>query len=256
MKHETKKLICLLWGIVLSVAIVVAGLLLMAACLQIYLSGGTQIYTPEKVALSFGRIAVPVYICLGLIVGGFILHLILWQVPGKDPRIKHPAMQLRRLQLTRDPRQADGEKRDALRRLRGRRLTLQLILLAICLLCGGTFLFFALVNITFYPDAADATAYVVSLMPVFAPCAAAILGYGVLASYLTRRNAEKQIALYKQCPPLPQQQLTDKKSGLWVLRCAILVLAVAVMIYGLATGGWQDVLTKAVNICTECVGLG
>ena len=256
MKQDTKKMIRLLFGIVLSVVLVAAGFLLMAACLQIFLSGGKQLYTPAKVAAAFGRIAVPIYICLGLIVAGFILHLVLWPTPGKDPKIKLPAMQLRRLQLTRDPRQADSEKQSALRRLRNRRLVLQLILLAVCILSAGVFLFFALTNSVFYPEAADATAYVVSLMPVFAPCVTVALGYGVLTAYLARRNVEKQLTLYKQCPPLPQNKQPEKKTGIQIVRYAIVALALAAVIWGLATGGWQDVLTKAVNICTECVGLG
>lgn len=255
MNQDTKKRIRLLFGILLSAMLVVVGYLLIAACLQIYMSGGEQIYTPEKVATVFGRIAVPVYICLGLIAAGFVLHLALWQAPGKDPKIKHPVMQLRRLQLTRDITQADNDKQTALGKLRSGRLALQLILLIVCILCAGVFVFFALTNSVFFPEPAQATAYVVSLMPVFAPCTAVPLCYGLVTTYLARRNVEKQIALFKQCPPLPQGK-TCKQTGIRIVRYAILVLALATVVYGLATGGWQDVLTKAVNICTECVGLG
>ncbi len=41
-----------------------------------------------------------------------------------------------------------------------------------------------------------------------------------------------------------------------VIRTVILCLALAALAYGYFTGGTVDVLTKAVNICTECVGLG
>ncbi|MBO5868321.1 MAG: thioredoxin [Oscillospiraceae bacterium] len=40
------------------------------------------------------------------------------------------------------------------------------------------------------------------------------------------------------------------------MRWALLGVAVFLFVFGLFTGGTQDVLTKAVNICTECVGLG
>lgn len=39
-------------------------------------------------------------------------------------------------------------------------------------------------------------------------------------------------------------------------RLAILFVAVFCFVYGLLTGGTADVLTKAINICTECIGLG
>ena len=46
----------------------------------------------------------------------------------------------------------------------------------------------------------------------------------------------------------------NKKETL--LRLTILFLAVFFVVYGLITGGTADVLTKAINICTECIGLG
>ncbi len=55
-----------------------------------------------------------------------------------------------------------------------------------------------------------------------------------------------------QCPkptPLP------KALPGWV-RYAMLGAAIALTAFGYFAGGWEDVLTKAVNICTECVGLG
>ncbi|MBE6563056.1 MAG: thioredoxin [Ruminococcaceae bacterium] len=41
-----------------------------------------------------------------------------------------------------------------------------------------------------------------------------------------------------------------------MVKLAILILAAAALIYGAIAGGTADVLTKAVNICTECIGLG
>ena len=41
-----------------------------------------------------------------------------------------------------------------------------------------------------------------------------------------------------------------------ICKYAVIVLAVALLVYGFISGGTADVLTKAKNICTECVGLG
>ncbi|MBQ1371566.1 MAG: hypothetical protein IIY70_01415 [Oscillospiraceae bacterium] len=40
------------------------------------------------------------------------------------------------------------------------------------------------------------------------------------------------------------------------LRYALFALAVLLIVLGILNGGLQDVLTKAVNLCTECIGLG
>lgn len=42
---------------------------------------------------------------------------------------------------------------------------------------------------------------------------------------------------------------------LW-LRYALLCLAFVFTVLGILNGGLKDVLVKAVNICTECIGLG
>ena len=117
----------LVFGILVSLAAIAAGVCFITACLGIYLSGGDQIYTPEKVAAAFRPIAVPVYICLGLILVSILLQLVLWQVPGKAPKTKQIAMQLRRLQLTRDPAAADDSRRAAIGKIRKGRNALYIV---------------------------------------------------------------------------------------------------------------------------------
>ncbi|MBR6593976.1 MAG: thioredoxin [Clostridia bacterium] len=48
--------------------------------------------------------------------------------------------------------------------------------------------------------------------------------------------------------------MADKAAG-WV-RLALLVIGAVLLTVGICMGGMADVLTKAINICTECVGLG
>ena len=56
--------------------------------------------------------------------------------------------------------------------------------------------------------------------------------------------------------PVPQVPKMNHAKLIMALRWALVCLAVAVLVYGFCTGGTADVLTKAKNICTECVGLG
>lgn len=39
-------------------------------------------------------------------------------------------------------------------------------------------------------------------------------------------------------------------------RIALYALAIIMMVWGVMNGGLRDVLVKAINICTECIGLG
>ena len=68
----TKKRIHLIYSILLSVALAVAGICLMVACVGIY-NAGDRPFSPEAVAAAFSGIALPVYICLALVAGGFLL---------------------------------------------------------------------------------------------------------------------------------------------------------------------------------------
>ncbi len=41
-----------------------------------------------------------------------------------------------------------------------------------------------------------------------------------------------------------------------IIRWCLLALALVIAATGALTGGTRDVLTKAINICSECIGLG
>ena len=78
MTQETKKRIHLVYGIAVGAISILAGICLIAACLNIYYSGvasdAGQIYTRQVVAESFTKIAIPVYSCLVLVIGGMIFN--------------------------------------------------------------------------------------------------------------------------------------------------------------------------------------
>jgi uncharacterized membrane protein len=79
MTKETKMRILRIYNILLGVVIVIAALCLMAGCLSIY-SSGDQPYSPEIVASTFSKIAIPVFLCIGMIFLGFVLNFLLTPV--------------------------------------------------------------------------------------------------------------------------------------------------------------------------------
>lgn len=50
--------------------------------------------------------------------------------------------------------------------------------------------------------------------------------------------------------------VASSKLTLLIVRVALLIFAVTFIILGIFNGGADDVLGKAINICTECIGLG
>ena len=56
----------------------------------------------------------------------------------------------------------------------------------------------------------------------------------------------------------PNAARAEKDGGTFAprLRAILYVLAGALIVLGVVNGGLYDVLVKAINICTECIGLG
>lgn len=59
---------------------------------------------------------------------------------------------------------------------------------------------------------------------------------------------------YGKIHPCPPRTCSAKK--VLIFRLLLLCLGVLFIIAGVANGGSRDVLVKAINICTECIGLG
>ena len=72
------------------------------------------------------------------------------------------------------------------------------------------------------------------------------------------REAEKALAKPQNNPkkPAPKKSEKGKTVGVWSLRVAIFALAVCLLVVGVQNGGMREVFLKAINICTQCIGLG
>ena len=107
----------------------------------------------------------------------------------------------------------------------------------------------------------DVTDAMIAIMPLFAICVLIPLGYTLFTVYFCRNSIREEIALYKLATapatdPTPALPRRLSKKAMLAIRCGILVLSVALIAIGAATGGVEAIVAKAVAICTECIGLG
>ena len=58
----------------------------------------------------------------------------------------------------------------------------------------------------------------------------------------------------RRCTPAQVAVQATRAQARW--RVALYVLAAMLLAAGMLNGGMRDVLMKAINICTECIGLG
>ena len=78
----------------------------------------------------------------------------------------------------------------------------------------------------------------------------------IAASFLCRCSMEREIALLKGVSGDKAPEVTTKPSRVTYVRIALYAVAAILIVLGINNGGMRDVLIKAINICTECIGLG
>lgn len=89
-----------------------------------------------------------------------------------------------------------------------------------------------------------------------------VLAFAIMiaASFLNLRSMEREMEAIKAADTKPAaktekaQQCTGKRTNL--VRIALFAAAALFVVLGVTNGGMRDVLIKAINICTECIGLG
>jgi len=257
MPEKRKQYIHLLYGIALSAMLAVSAILLMVACVGICRSG-EQPFSPESVAAAFSPIAIPVLCTAALVIIGFVLDLFLPKTDKKTAVPTQYSMTLKRMRKRADLGQADA---DTLRRISAQQQTRKLHkLISAGLLVAGSivFLCYALQKDAFHPTQINDS--VIRAMAVLLPCMAVPFGYAIFAAFHARVSIKKEIELLKQLPTRPaasdEEASQRERNTIASARSLLLCIGAAALIYGLLSGGTADVLTKAINICTECVGLG
>lgn len=262
MSNDIRKLVHRIYGIAISAVTVIAGARLAWACYGIYTDGkaaGGQIYTRAIVAEAFREVALPVYLCLALVIGGFLLHLLLPPERQKAVPEKNRQLILNRLYAKADLAQSDPILVAEIQKQKKARRLHTLIGAALLAIFSVIFLIYAC-NDALWPEVAQITPVMARSVLLLLGCLVIPTGYAIFDAYFCRRSMDKEIDLLKQAakgsPAPAAQPACHCGKALVIARCVIVVLAVVLMIYGYSTGGISDVIAKAAAICTECVGLG
>ena len=69
-------------------------------------------------------------------------------------------------------------------------------------------------------------------------------------------RAERPVSLTAQVRQALSHWKQQTEAPAQRIRIALLAAAVLLIVLGILNGGMYDVLVKAINICTECIGLG
>lgn len=260
MSKKTIQHIRFVYSIVLSLMLIVTGILLMISCVNIYKIGNRP-FTPENISTAFSKIAVPVWVTVALSVIGLIAMPFLPAEKSRVKAMKEKKSTLALLQKKLDTQTCDQNALLLIKKEQKIHTILQIGAIAVVCAVAIPAIIYAF---NFNHFSADYNASVIAACLWILPAAFVAMGASIAFLYLENASVERQIgyvksaiAQSKNVSSAPQAQKHRNHAKLMMgIRIALLVIALALIIAGILNGGMADVLAKAVNICTECIGLG
>ena len=95
-----------------------------------------------------------------------------------------------------------------------------------------------------------------ALMMHVLPCAICAVGAVWAAEVLCASSRARECAALKEMPKGKLLPAREKPLPVGAIRLVLGGAAIVFIVLGVMNGGLRDVLVKAINICTECIGLG
>lgn len=271
MNERVCNAIRLVYKIVFAVWSVLVGALLIWQTLDVYLSGiapdytGEYIYSYERVAQALGKIAVPGILWLVLLLAGIVFWLVF---PEREKQaFKRDNLYLLFRLKKRVPITVSEDLRAVQESVKKHDRILFFIRLFCILVClvGAVYSVVYLANPAHFPKT-DVTGEVLNMVKNVFPW----VGVGMLLFCLSivyeKLTVGKQLSAVKQLTAGVKEKVQKPHGKLYAffhhekfllgVRIAVGCIGAAFVAWGIFNGGAHDVLIKAINICTECIGLG
>ncbi|MBO5313425.1 MAG: hypothetical protein J6B29_05605 [Clostridia bacterium] len=280
------KLVHLIYGIVVSLLLCLCGALAIHACIEIYRSG-PEPFTRASIAHHFGRISWAVYTLIAFILGGAVLNIVL---PLEKEKVRGSVNNS--LVLARSRRSLKGCSQESYDKMeREQILRFVMLTVSFILILAGSIssLVYAITQLDIYA-LIDGQENTVDISGEIARASLNILYfyiipfiYTVVTVYACNASVKRENELVKAeirngCatdeeikPSLVGGAVNGLKAegdkvksvasrfGKYpsiALSCILAVVAVVFIVMGIANGGMNDVVAKAIAICRECIGMG
>lgn len=265
MSQETRKTIYLIYGVALTLLILVVGVMLVASCIRIYESGDAP-FTRASIAAALKPLGIPAFLLLDLLLAGVLLSIVLPLDAERVRPIRENAAVLARLQKrTGEISDRREHKKRTVIRISAAALTLLLYVYPTVYLLTPSH--FTLEGLTEDVRRAALTVLIATALALVVVTVASLL-----VSASLKREIEETKALLAMQEQSPVARVGDEaphrtgklrafltaheKKICLCVRVAVLTVAVLFIVLGVLNGGAKDVLAKAARICTECIGLG
>lgn len=263
------------YGLFLGAYTIAIGVLFIVQAADIYYSGVSEglahgMYERADVAARLRILLAPLLIYLVAVIAGFVLSE-LYPVE-KKAFFKPDAIAIRARFEKRLPAVSEeGEALGLIQRNRKLRFGVRLFSGLFCLLAAAMCMAYLFNAAHFAKEDlnGEILAMLVGVMPWVGAAFVVVLGETAFELILSRRElpAVKRLVAAGGEPARSSfffekidgvKERVGKKRSLLLLiaRCALGGAAIALLLAGAFNGGAHDVLVKAINICTECIGLG
>lgn len=265
--ERNKERIRFVLGVITSVMTVAAGVLFIISCYSIYKSGDAP-FTRESISEAFSKIAIPVYVSICFIVLGICFGVIF---PKEEEKLKGKRTDLivmKKLYAKADLGGFNTEIGERVKKEEKFRRILVYVNAALLILSTTLPLIYLLNPDNFPAVSGEYNAEIKRGMLVCLLCLTPLFIYEFYYVIAYGRSVKREIELLRRAPISVEGKSVDKtdkvrdfvnnnKHSLVLgVRIALIGCAAVFIILGISNGGMSDVLNKAINICTECIGLG
>jgi len=264
MKEDINIKVNKIFKIVFSALTLIVGCLFLWQTADIYFTGkevGEQIYTYKTIGKHFGSIAIPTIIWIVGIIVGIVFHFV-FPLPKEKLTAKKEYERLFRIYNSKFDVSSIEDKKalDILNKEKLRRLICKIVLGVILLICTVMTCCFVF-NFSNYSKDGNLIKEMVNITVHILPWLLISFGFGVGYLYIVEMSYKMSFETIKGAKLEKKENVLKEasfivKHGVLITRILVLTVAVVFIVIGIVNKDYVDVLHKAKNICTECIGLG
>ncbi len=278
-KDKAFKIAHIVYAVLIVALAIVVGVLFIVNVVDIKNSSDMSPFTTDAIESHFRAIAVPVILFPVLVIAGFVLHFV-FPLDKKQTKIENNKA-LATLSSKVNLDLVDSTSKIAIVRERYFRLATVFGSALIWINALVLILVFTLNKENYVGTQVNES--VKDLALVVFPSSLIAIGISYVVSIVNHLSKKRELEQLKNAVKLNKEVLDgngksglhplfdkiysvwnttkafiseNEKVSLWVLRGIVFVVAIVLIILGIINGGMEDVLAKAIRICTECIGLG
>ena len=277
MVHNKAQTARRIYGLCLTVLTVVVAVLFIVQIWLLFRATDESPYTVETVSARFSQIALPFYFWLVAIVGGGVLSYAFPETEEMPKAWVDTRILLRRLKgrlPENDGGMVELKRENTLRKAvwwTCAVLSVAVTVIVVLFLLDKDYA--ATFTTEFFKSHVEAEKLVKLFPLVFAllcVCAGALIyqSYSLKKELALVKKAVAESAKRGEKPAKTEEKRTicnkvskffalfEKEKSVLIMRIAVAAVGGILLVVGIGFDGMQEVLTKAINICTQCIGLG